>query len=574
MKQFVLTLLLLTGWCCSQAQTITAAEYFVNIDPGAGNGVPITVTPSGTVNFTAAIPTTSLPNGFHIVGIRTKSNSGQWGLYESRGFYISTATISAADIIAAEYFIDGDPGIGNGIATTPIPNSATVNFVVTVPSTSLTQGFHFLGIRVKNADGQWSLYESRGFYISSATTDMGNIVSVEYFIDTDPGVGNGIAITPITSGNAVSFTTTIPTTSLSAGFHFLGIRTKDNNGHWGLYESRGFYISTATTNVTDITAAEYFVDSDPGVGNATAITPVSNGSTVNLVASIPTNTLAAGFHFVAIRTKDADGHWGLYESRGFYISTASNNMPDMTAAEYFIDTDPGVGNATAITITPGQTFTAALPLLVPVSTSQGTHFIAMRFKDADGKWGLFDFDTITVSGTIPVTGLTLQAQKWQDKVALNWFTLTESNSSHFELERSSDGVRFEKIAQVTAAGNSNSRRDYSYTDALPLQPVNYYRVRQVDRDGKAAYSAVQLVRMKTDKLFMVFPTVTTNTITISGINKPVWLRLYNTNKQLVQYTQANSSSFNLNMQQLPAGSYWLLIEQEGKVLQHEILIKQ
>jgi hypothetical protein len=575
MKQLFLSI---AACCCvlyTGAQNIVAAEYFINTDPGAGNGIAITVTtPGDIVNCSASIPTGALPAGFNVVAIRTKDAAGNWGLYESRGFYISTATGDAANITAAEFFVDADPGVGNGTAITPITTGSIVNFTVSIPTAALTPGFHAVAIRTKDVAGNWGLYESRGFYISSSTANAANITAAEFFVDADPGVGNGTSIAPITAGGTVTFTANVPTAALTPGFHLLAIRTKDAAGNWGLYENRGVYISSATGNAANITDAEFFVDADPGVGNGTTITPITNGSTVNFTANVPTASLAPGFHFLAIRTKDASGNWGLYESRGFYITTQSANMPNMVAAEYFIDTDPGVGNASPISIPAGQNFTQTLPLLVPGSTTQGNHFIAIRFKDTNDRWGLFDFDTITVSGTIPVTGLTLTARKERDRVALNWFTLTEFNSSHFELERSSDGTRFEKMAQVTAAGNSSNRQDYAYTDAMPLKSLNHYRLRQVDRDGRFVYSAVQVVRMDEGKTFTVFPTITSNAITVSGISTPVQVQLFSSDKKLVQSIPANSASVTVQMATLPAGTYWLLVLQNGQVLHHQTVVKQ
>jgi hypothetical protein len=574
MKRLILLLPAICFVFFTKAQTIIAAEYFINSDPGAGNGVPVAVSSGDIVLFTASVPTTALPTGFHTIAIRTKNAAGQWGLYESRGIYVSTAAASIADISAAEFYIDTDPGVGNGTAITPITSGSTVNFTASVSTISLSQGFHTIAIRTKDANGMWGLFESRGFYISAATSNSPDIAAAEYFTDADPGVGNGIPITPISNGSTVNFTATVPTAALTPGFHFLAIRTKDVAGNWGLFENRGFYISSATGDAANITAAEFFVDTDPGVGNGTAITPITSGSTVNFTANVPTAALSQGFHFLAIRTKDAAGNWGLYESRGFYITTQSANMPNMVAAEYFIDTDPGVGNATPVSIPAGQTFTQALPLLVPASTTQGNHFIAMRFKDANGVWGLFDFDTLTVSGTIPVTGLTLVARKDQNRIALNWFTLTEINSSHFELERSKDGLQFEKIAQAQAAGNSNNRRDYAHTDVQPLANLNYYRIKQVDRDGRSAYSAMQLVRMNDTKPFLVFPTVTSSSITISGITTAVQVKLYNAAKQLVKTESVNATNASIDMRSLSAGNYWLLIEKDGQLLHHQVIIKQ
>src|ERR1700704_4117640 len=118
MKRLLILLLLFFFITTARSQNITAAEYFIDTDPGRGNGVPVTIpTPGAIVNFTANVATTALPSGFHFVAIRTKDANGTWGLFETRGFYISSSTTNAANIVAAEYFFDSDPGPGNGTAT-------------------------------------------------------------------------------------------------------------------------------------------------------------------------------------------------------------------------------------------------------------------------------------------------------------------------------------------------------------------------------------------------------------------------------------------------------------------------
>src|SRR5258706_9847063 len=221
-----LFILLLLFFCITaRSQNITSAEYFIDTDPGRGNGVAITVpTPGTVVNITANVSTVSLSSGFHFVAIRTKDANGTWGLFEARGFYISSTTTNAADIVAAEYFFDNDPGPGNGTVASVGTSGGVVNFTAVIP-TALSAGFHFLAIRTKGSDGIWGLYEKRGFYVSSSTADAANITAAEYFFDADPGVGNGTATSVGASGAVVNFTATIPT-ALSAGFHFLPIRTK------------------------------------------------------------------------------------------------------------------------------------------------------------------------------------------------------------------------------------------------------------------------------------------------------------------------------------------------------------
>lgn len=98
----------------------------------------------------------------------------------------------------------------------------------------------------------------------------------------------------------------------------------------------------------------------------------------------------------------------------------------------------------------------------------------------------------TCVSVLPVT-LTRFVGQWAAggaAVNLKWSTATELDNDYFAVERSTDGVSFEKIAQVAGAGNSSMLRNYAYTDASPLAISAYYRLRQVDYDGTATYSPI------------------------------------------------------------------------------------
>lgn len=301
-------------------------------------------------------------------------------------FFISSQT-HAQSILKGEYFFDTDPGVGNGAALTFAPGS-TVNFTSSISTASLSSGFHQLAIRVKETGGVWSAFEGRGFYISTTTADSPNIVGAEYFFDADPGNGNGIPIA-VTAGASVTFTVSLPT-SLSTGFHFLAIRTKGANGRWGVFEARGFYVTGSTSDVPNITKAEYFFDTDPGVGNGINI-PITAGASPNFTVSLPTTGLTTGFHFLAIRTKRADGKWGVFESRGFYVSPIAANAADIVAAEYFIDgVDPGEGNGLPLTVTtPGPTVNQSF-VIVLSGVPSGARKLNLRVKDANGIWSAIE----------------------------------------------------------------------------------------------------------------------------------------------------------------------------------------
>ena len=79
-------------------------------------------------------------------------------------------------------------------------------------------------------------------------------------------------------------------------------------------------------------------------------------------------------------------------------------------------------------------------------------------------------------------------------VRVAWATASERNSAYFVVQRAGQNREFVEVGRVAAQGTSSTRHDYTLLDASPLAGLNYYRLRQVDLDGKAAYSPVVTVR--------------------------------------------------------------------------------
>lgn len=78
----------------------------------------------------------------------------------------------------------------------------------------------------------------------------------------------------------------------------------------------------------------------------------------------------------------------------------------------------------------------------------------------------------------------------QNLATLHWATATERNSEYFALERSTDGSTFAEAGRVAAARTSSHTLGYEWPDPQPLAQLTYYRLRQVDLDGKLYYSSV------------------------------------------------------------------------------------
>lgn len=154
-----------------QIVPITQAEYFINTDPGFGLASNITITNASTIDIESlAIPTTNLPEGIHYLYVRFKDNQNRWSVPVRKPFYVATNFNNPSPIVAAEFFIDEDPGFENA-ANIPITAGILVNTTVDLSYQNLSEGTHFLYVRVKNEEGKWSLAAKREFIVTALSSD-------------------------------------------------------------------------------------------------------------------------------------------------------------------------------------------------------------------------------------------------------------------------------------------------------------------------------------------------------------------------------------------------------------------
>jgi hypothetical protein len=298
-----------------------------------------------------------------------------------------------AQLSRGEYFFDTDPGVGKALAL-PAANiirlgndSATFSGDISIPG-SLPPGAHVVYVRFQQSNGSWSSYQQQRFFISTAN---GYITSGEYFFDTDPGAGKGTAIALSGNSDSASFAGAISTSGLVPGFHDLYVRTQTTAGNWSLYEKKRIKVLAAGNAITQ---AEYFYDTDPGIGAGTALAITSGNSDSALIsASISSIGLSSGYHNLYIRVKGAGG-WSIYEKQRIFVNAV------LTKAEYFIDSDPGVGNGKAVTLSNLGEYAGAITITPCLAVGQHTAYV--RAMNSDKVWGLYDSVGFTVNPT-PVT---------------------------------------------------------------------------------------------------------------------------------------------------------------------------
>ncbi len=124
--------------------------------------------------------------------------------------------------------------------------------------------------------------------------------------------------------------------------------------------------------------------------------------------------------------------------------------------------------------------------------------------------------TWTLSATVlPLEMLRFEAEKKEKDVVLTWQTTREQNTSHFEVQRSTDSKQFFKIGTVKSQ-NKTSVNNYDFTDKNLPSGTLYYRLEQFDKDGKTTFSPIRSIE-KSDKFYYnISPNPTQGILTIKG----------------------------------------------------------
>lgn len=218
----------------------------------------------------------------------------------------------------------------------------------------------------------------------------------EYYWDTDPGEGNGIAL-PAVDGNFSSSFEPLALTGMGApstGLHKFCVRVKDATGVWSPVFTQVVVVeATPTPTAVQLTLAEYFWDADPGEGSATPLLPIDGSfdRAFEKVAVAGLNAPSTGLHTFSSRVKDNQGVWSPVFTQVIVVeATTTPTTVQLTQAEYFWDTDPGEGSGTPFLATDGnfdRAFEQLQQTAIPIVNPVGLHTFNVRVKDNAGVWG-------------------------------------------------------------------------------------------------------------------------------------------------------------------------------------------
>lgn len=217
----------------------------------------------------------------------------------------------------------------------------------------------------------------------------------------------------------------------------------------------------------------------------------------------------------------------------------------------------------------GETVSLTTPALFHYGTgwvkqTTGTTNYTSNSLSYTGYTGTFSpFGIADINAILPVSWLGFDVQKQNGQVLLNWATATESNNKDFVVEHSVNGKDWESIGVVKGAVNSFIQKNYSYLHSQPAEGMNYYRIRQIDMDGRSSFSAVKTIKFEIKQALTVYPNPVAGGVLHVRVAKPGVLKIYSNNGQLIlnkQLAVAGKYSFHLN--NLAKGIYRLAFDNE------------
>ncbi|MHA4736401.1 T9SS type A sorting domain-containing protein [Dyadobacter sp. MSC1_007] len=164
---------------------------------------------------------------------------------------------------------------------------------------------------------------------------------------------------------------------------------------------------------------------------------------------------------------------------------------------------------------------------------------------------------------LPVTLVSFDGKSENSQTKLTWKTTSETNNKGFEIERSADARTFEKIGFVDGNGDTKEDEMYHFTDLQPFE-TSYYRLKQLDYDGKFEYSKVIAVRGDQVEI-KVYPNPAQELLTVSGTKSKSDVRIYNNAGRLVMKHGLNANG-QVDIKGLSNGIYNVTIGGYSKKL--------
>lgn len=331
------------------------------------------------------------------------------------------------------------------------------------------------------------------------------------------------------------------------------------------YTNIGNIPVNATVDVTGLTSSfytDYPRPSAPGLELNANFPTNGNCVSVKITFSQPVSNL--NFNLIDIDRIDGDSQY--------------QDQVTVTGSNGATPVNPAIGSAVTNTVS-GNTITANNSdvdnAVNSINFSSPVTEVTIQYC-AGPEWADPKRQLIYISNfgwddapALPVRLVSFSGKRVGTQLLLGWQTTFESNSDYFAVERSSDAKSFETLGRVASRGFSDSFQSYGFTDEAPTKGVNYYRLRQVDRDGKFEYSKILGLNYETDGFYFEVvalergqievktnaPEPSFTVLNLQGIVSPSRVEKVTASRYLLQMAPAGSNTPNLKIVQMRTNQF-------------------
>ena len=242
------------------------------------------------------------------------------------------------------------------------------------------------------------------------------------------------------------------------------------------------------------------------------------------------------------------------DTEGFLLEDDMNNILQFISYEGIITaTSPmSISGATSTDIGLAESNTTT-----PIGAS-------IEFDPNTNTWIIQDNDTPCAQNALPVELISFNAAKRDEGILLLWATATEIDNDYFQVEHSTNGIKFDMVEKIQGAGTSISIKEYNFIHENPSSSANYYRLKQVDFDGAFEYSKVVSLFFKGEDEWFLHPTLTGNQLTVQWSEniQPEAISIFSLTGKMVFDKKINieNSLEEIDVQHLPKGNYFLKLK--------------
>ena len=463
--------------------------------------------------------------------------------------------------------------------TSTVSNNLTVNGNLTISGAAVLAG----GANTINVGGNWSDWGTGGFTESTGLASLDGS-GLQTISSTGGENFNNLSISNSGAGiKLLNNITVAGTLSMAQG----NIDLNTNTFTLGLSTaSSGTLSRTAGTIINAGSFVRWFKPATVGSGSVSGLFPVGtatdyrpfyvsapvtgpttggtvalsyNDATTNSVVSIPDGA------FTIVVRKDLN--WSLITGGGLAGGTFEVQVQGT-----------GFGTVAAVT---DLRLTQAASVVGTAGTNAGSTSNPQIYRTgltAANLSNSFYVGTInSINSPLPITLVAFTATPENQGVLLKWETSSEIDNAYFMVQRSTDTSLWKNLQQIAASGNTSGDSYYAADDPNPVNGNNYYRLKQVDRDGKFTYSTVREVTLDRPLTVSIYPNPARSFITIRldmGNGEKLSVMLMNTAGQIIEVPTANTGSqITLYTAGLAKGAYFVRITHGQKTELKKLILE-